>query len=330
VRNKLLGLLLLVVFWLHGMATVKFKMWPFSLIRRAAINTKEVVTPLPDVDPAELIGIRTLEDVEAKREALRVFIGPVVGVAKQHQEKMVFSCNFSEAFPSVEFFPEDDDKLFILYAGHRSTISDLYGQKDMLLERGYSVLLTELPTVVDNPWFPSLIGHDILKYHPKPYRYFFNTLIFAVDYLSRYFLDDNAHVAMAGVSGGGWATVVYSAMDSRIRASYPVAGAIPIYLRTQRDWGDWEQTDPNLLGIANYLEMFVMASSDGRRQVQIFNRYDPSAIQGVKAKHYEQAVSEATRKLGGEFSVLIDTTHDIHQISDWAWGKIMESEGMKK
>ena len=37
--------------------------------------------------------------------------------------------------------------------------------------------------------------------------------------------------SMIGLSGGGWTTVVYAAIDERISDSFSVAGSIPFYLR---------------------------------------------------------------------------------------------------
>src|SRR5206468_1063956 len=37
--------------------------------------------------------------------------------------------------------------------------------------------------------------------------------------------------SMAGLSGGGWTTTVYAAIDPTIKYSFPVAGSIPLHLR---------------------------------------------------------------------------------------------------
>ena len=59
-----------------------------------------------------------------------------------------------------------------------------------------------------------------------------------------------------GISGGGWVTGVYSAIDTRIEKSFPVAGTTPIFLRLNNptNFGDYEQRVPNFYSIANYLE----------------------------------------------------------------------------
>lgn len=75
---------------------------------------------------------------------------------------------------------------------------------------------------------------------------------------------------MMGLSGGGWTTVLYAALDPRIMRSYPVAGSWPIYLRfaSPRDWGDYEETIPELYKTVNYLEMYILGSyGEGRKQL---------------------------------------------------------------
>ena len=38
---------------------------------------------------------------------------------------------------------------------------------------------------------------------------------------------------MIGISGGGWTTVIYSAIDDRISNSFSVAGSYPLFLRSE-------------------------------------------------------------------------------------------------
>src|SRR5437763_4421549 len=57
---------------------------------------------------------------------------------------------------------------------------------------------------------------------------------------------------MVGLSGGGWTTTVYAAIDPTIRCSFPVAGTIPLYLRSGGSVGDREQFEPSFYGMAGY------------------------------------------------------------------------------
>jgi hypothetical protein len=93
-----------------------------------------------------------------------------------------------------------------------------------------------------------------------------------------------ASVQMIGLSGGGWTTTVYAAIDPRVTRSHPVAGSLPFSLRgaapnVTSSVGDREQrrdTLPGFYGAAAYLDLYVMAATGpGRRQLQILNRFDP-------------------------------------------------------
>lgn len=125
---------------------------------------------------------------------------------------------------------------------------------------------------------------------------------------------------MIGISGGGWTTVLYSAIDSRISNSYPVAGSVPMYLRfnNPKNMGDYEQTLPELYNMTGYLDLYVMASyGNDRGQLQIFNKYDPCCFSGLGFKSYESEVKNTLSKLGvGKFDIFLDETNKNHSISD--------------
>jgi hypothetical protein len=76
---------------------------------------------------------------------------------------------------------------------------------------------------------------------------------------------------------------------------------------------------------ASYLDMYVLATDrPGRRQIQVFNRYDRCCYRNTKALLYLDAVREAVSAIdGGKFDVLIDETHTDHKISDQAMGLIL-------
>src|ERR1041385_7687309 len=80
---------------------------------------------------------------------------------------------------------------------------------------------------------------------------------------------------MVGLSGGGWTTTLYAAIDPRIRKSFPVAGSIPLYLYSDHYQTDAEQSRPELYSLAGYPDLYVLGSSGiGRKQVQILNHSD--------------------------------------------------------
>jgi hypothetical protein len=69
-------------------------------------------------------------------------------------------------------------------------------------------------------------------------------------------------IAMGGLSGGGWTTTVYGAVDPRIDALYPVAGSMPLELRRGHPahLGDEEQRYPPLYSLVSYQDLYVLGS----------------------------------------------------------------------
>jgi hypothetical protein len=132
---------------------------------------------------------------------------------------------------------------------------------------------------------------------------------------------------MAGLSGGGWTTTLYAAIDPEIRASFPVAGTVPLYLRNRPTVGDKEQHLSEFYSVARYLDLHLLGShGSGRKQIQILNRRDDCCF--GEAQHrmqagvdydralraYEQQVGQALGS-AGQFRLEIDEAAPRHMIS---------------
>jgi len=144
------------------------------------------------------------------------------------------------------------------------------------------------------------------------------------DVLARY---DYKTVNMVGLSAGGWVTAVYAALDKRIKKSYPVAGVLPLYLRQEKETAEPQYFQP-MIDAASYPDMFILAATGkGRRQVQIFNRFDRCCFNGPRGRLYEDAVASVAEKIGGSFRVIVDETHPRHKISRWAFETILRDMG---
>jgi len=69
---------------------------------------------------------------------------------------------------------------------------------------------------------------------------------------------DASRVAVTGLSGGGWQTIILSALDTRVALANPVAGYSSFVTRSQwpdKDLGDSEQTPSDLAAIADYTHL---------------------------------------------------------------------------
>jgi hypothetical protein len=174
-----------------------------------------------------------------------------------------------------------------------------------------------------------LTTHDHMKFlSPKsghPIKYLIEPVVTVVNYLKRNF--DYSSLAMIGKSGGGWTTTLAAAVDPRIEISFPVAGTYPIYLRSnsQRDWGDYEQTAPEIYNTVNYLELYILGSHGAKRkQLQIINQYDPCCFAGTKWETYKEIVKARVREVGmGEFDLFLDDSHERHEVSEVAMRRIL-------
>ncbi|MBM3811301.1 MAG: hypothetical protein FJW20_06660 [Acidimicrobiia bacterium] len=77
---------------------------------------------------------------------------------------------------------------------------------------------------------------------------------------------DPARLAVTGLSGGGWQTILLSALDSRVALANPVAGYSSFVTRAQwpdLDLGDSEQTPMDLASIADYTHLTALVAPRG-------------------------------------------------------------------
>lgn len=194
-------------------------------------------------------------------------------------------------------------KLAIYHAGHKEAV--LVGGAltiRAMLAAGFDVLALSMPAE----------PHARFAHEPSPLRPFLEPVALSLNYAMA--KRPYTEVVMAGLSGGGWTTVVYSAIDTRIHRSYPIAGSWPFFLRKLRSnsIGDFEQQLPGLN--VGYLDLYLLASSDGREQLQIFNRDDPCCFSGELPLSYHTFLSEEAAKLGGSFGMVIDANNQ-HTLS---------------
>jgi len=124
-------------------------------------------------------------------------------------------------------------------------------------------------------------------------RYFIEPIVLTINYAKSVGYKD---IFMAGLSGGGWSTTFGSALDTRIKGSFPIAGSIPCAMRNPNNkswpWGndaeDFEQNcspNPNptmpshpgrlAFQACNYTCQYLLAGLEPERfQVQILHEFD--------------------------------------------------------
>jgi hypothetical protein len=105
-----------------------------------------------------------------------------------------------------------------------------------------------------------------------------------IDYLQAHPNTDPSRIGVTGLSGGGWQTIVLSALDERVALSVPVAGYSSFASRVERtaDTGDLEQNATDMLTIADYPKLTAMRAP--RPTLLAFNAEDDCCFRAPLVK----------------------------------------------
>jgi hypothetical protein len=168
-------------------------------------------------------------------------------------------------------------------------------------------------------------SHDTMFTDPQrlqtgsPLQFFLEPIVRALNYIQARYPATYHDFNMVGLSGGGWTTTVYSALDPRITLSFPVAGSLPTDVPIGTGGRDSEQYLAAFYDLAGYRDLYVLGSfGKNRRQTQILNHKDDCCFvppdQDVAA--YSCEVQSTLSALGtGAFTVDYDDVSTSHQIS---------------
>lgn len=232
------------------------------------------------------------------------------------------------------------NRLVVLYQGHVCTIDDGTGSGNLdygiqktinaLLSNGFSVLALYMPQMGPSGVCEKSHNHMFDHFAPNiVMKFFFEPVAASLNYL-RINHPNYQDISMIGLSGGGWATTVYAAIDPEIKLSFSVAGTLPLYLRHAIYIGDQEQHLPSFYKIAGYPDLYILSAYGvERKHFQILNRHDDccfgenqhdSTQAGMSfddAIHdYEARVQASLHNLNsGFFRVYIDEVAPRHMIS---------------
>jgi hypothetical protein len=301
-----------------------------------------------EVDPLSLVHAADPYGFEELRAELLVFLfggytlpatlphalGPIEH-ADFGREVGVWEVRMDHGLTSTVFDLPGDGPVVLYHQGHGETTADCAETVRALNDAGCRVLVLAMPLESRNPgvklpggleldqhiqlgWIDDSAGH--------PVRLLVEPVIVMLNELEAQ--GEPGPTTMIGLSGGGWTTTLAAAIDTRINLSIPVAGTLPLWLRTgvRGDWGDWEQNLPGLYSRWSYLDLYILgATGEGRAQLQILNQYDPVCFAGIRSQLYGETVSRIVDGLGaGGFEVFVDDTHARHDISVAARARILE------
>ena len=351
----------------YGIAVGHYEIFPFDLIQDLKLsvsenfenNQNDMLIYEENID--SLILINSENDVIDKRKALTNFIWndqiPYSStllidkniIDERYQNisnlKSIYRLDIGMEYNinsiAYLFLPENsNNKLIIYHQGHGGDFVNGKDNIDFFLDQDYTVLAFSMPLlgmnnqpIIDLDHFGKIkfTNHKQLQFLESsdfsPVKFFIEPIGVSLNYLDENFDFDSYY--MMGISGGGWTTVLFSAIDDRISQSYSVAGTIPIFMRSDsKNIGDYEQIIPELYRITNYLELYILNSyGDDRIHVQIFNNNDPCCFSGNISGIYDHKINERLIKLDkGNFFLYIDDTHNEHKISEYS--RILISEYM--
>ena len=117
---------------------------------------------------------------------------------------------------------------------------------------------------------------------------FFLAMRKGIDYLYDRPDVDRSKIGVTGLSGGGWQTIVLSALDERVAVSVPVAGFSSnrsrIEAREHGDLGDIEQSASDMIRDIDYSHLVAIRAP--RPTLLVYNAEDDCCFRGPIAKPY--------------------------------------------
>ena len=360
---------IIIIAFSYGVAVGLYEYFPYEGLnqtKKIILNESDesiiTSTDFAKFDLSSIIGIDVKEDISSKKTSLIQYIWK-----DQMPTKLPTSVeeNFTdENFNDVKnlkqldkitiemehgvnsiayfFIPyESNNKLIIYHHGHAGDFILEKNTITFFLNNGYSVVAFNMPLkginsqpIIETSDFGPIkfIFHDqfplLESPNFSPMKYFVEPIALSLNFIEQNYDYDEYY--MVGISGGGWTTVLYSAIDQRISQSYSVAGSYPLYLRQEvKNLGDYEQNNPNIYRISNYLELYTMSSfGNDRKLVQLFIYNDPCCFQAELYEKfpYGEIIQNRLEILGseGKFSVFLDNSTNQHEISDHALGLILD------
>ncbi len=364
-KITLLSSILILVFF-SGIAVAAYEFFPYSILKSVKnelfYSPSTISYEINDV--SSLIHIKNSSSISDTRLNLNLFLWNDENIPKniipEKIDKSITDQRYSsfQNLDSIDKLTIDmeydvtsivyifkptisNEKVIIYHQGHGGDFFKGKNTIQFFLDNNYTVVALSMPLlgmnsqpIIDHPQF----GKIKIRSHNQfellenenfsPIKFFIKPTIVLINYLENNY--NFQSYSMVGISGGGWVTTLVSAIDDRIDQSFSVAGSYPLFLRSElKNFGDYEQHHLELYKIANYLDLYIMASyGNDRKFVQIFNKYDPCCFDTDSFTLYENEIKNTVNKLdSGYFNVYLDDTHREHIISNHALGIIISELG---
>jgi len=345
--------------FLSGIAVGYYEVFPFDLIQSIKYSLQNnsekeqnnISIYEDNID--SLIKINSKNDILDKRKNLINFIwkntipySSSISIDKNIKDdryqnlsnlksinKLNIEMNYKINSISYLFLPENSNNELVIY--HQGHSGDFISGNDTIaffINEGYSVLALSMPLlgmnnqpIIDLNEFGKMKFTNHRHLHLlessdfSPVKFFVEPIGVSLNYLDENFNFNAYH--MLGISGGGWTTILFSALDDRISQSYSVAGSFPMFMRSDsKNIGDYEQIVPELYTIANYLELYILSSFGAERKlILVYNEFDSCCFSGntYQKSPFKDMIENKITKIGpGKFDIIIDEEQNKHIISD--------------
>ena len=136
--------------------------------------------------------------------------------------------------------------------------------------------------------------------------------------------DRDPVVVAIGRSGGGWASLLYAALDQRIDATVVINAFVPVSQRLKgggMDLGDWEQIDPLTFGVLDYTDMIRLAST--RDLLVTYAEQDECCFQVSTDDPFAQWLSVASQESSAQLTTVISSGSE-HGLSQEGYVALQE------
>jgi hypothetical protein len=216
-----------------------------AALRRLLFGSRSPETTIWRPDPA--IGVPVAE----------TRVGSVTGYSRA----VSWSTNENSVGSITYFEPlQPNGAIAIFHEGHGGESTDIGAETiTWLLARGWAVVALNMPRV------PHMWIHDWYAADDASVWRMLYGIGQVTEWIHRSWAPGRDPLVVAiGRSGGGWTTLLYGALDSRIDATVVVSGFEPLSQRLEADAadiGDWEQYEPSVFGALDYTDLVKLAAS---------------------------------------------------------------------
>lgn len=220
--------------------------------------------------------------------------------------------------------PNPNGAIAIYHEGHGGEATEIGAETiSWLLARGWSVVALNMPRV------PHMLVRDNHAGDGSAVWRMLYGVGQVTEWIHRSWAPGrDPLVVLIGRSGGGWTSLLYSALDPRIDAAVTIAGFEPLSERLQSDavnMGDWEQTAPGVFGVLDYTDLARLAAT--RPLMVTYDESDDCCFQKTSADPFVQWLIQQRQSDGAQVttSVYDNGVHGLGADGYAALGSLLDS-----